>query len=144
MYLLDTNVVSELRLLPKNKANPNFVDWASQFPDDRIFYINSIVVMELERGVLLKQRKDPFQGNILANWLYNDILPNFSGRIFDVNKSVAHACSKLHVPDPKAENDAWIAATAIVHGMTIVTRNLSDFENMPVSLINPFEFKQPW
>ena len=67
MYLLDTNIISELRLLPKNRANANFVAWASQFPDDRIFYINSVVVMELERGVMLKQRKDPEQGNILAN-----------------------------------------------------------------------------
>lgn len=143
MYLLDTNIVSELRLLPKNRADANFVTWASQFPDDRIFYINSVVVMELERGVMLKQRKDPVQGNILANWLYNDILPSFSSRILDIDRAVAHVCSTLHVPNPKPENDAWIAATAIAYGMTLVTRNVKDFAGINVNTINPFEFIPP-
>lgn len=143
MYLLDTNIISELRLLPKNRANANFVAWASQFPDDRIFYINSVVVMELERGVMLKQRKDPEQGNILANWLYNEILPSFSGRILNIDKAVAHVCSSLHVPNPKPENDAWIAATAIAHGMTLVTHNVKDFNGINVDIIDPFKFTPP-
>ena len=101
MYLLDTNIISELRLLPKNRANANFVAWASQFPDDRIFYINSVVVMELERGVMLKQRKDPEQGNILANWLYNEILPSFSGRILTKRSLMSVHRSTFPTQNPK-------------------------------------------
>ena len=73
----------------------------------------------------------------------NEILPSFSGRILDIDKAVAHVCSSLHVPNPKPENDAWIAATAIAHGMTLVTHNVKDFNGINVDIIDPFKFTPP-
>jgi toxin FitB len=135
MFLLDTNVISELRV-PK-RADINMLAWASSQPVAAQF-LSSITVLELELGVLRMERKDAAQGAALRNWLDGQVLPQFAGRVLAFDQSVALRCAKLHVPDPRAERDAVIAATALVHGMTVVTRNTDDFKLTGVPLLNPW------
>jgi len=136
MFILDTNVVSELRQ-PK-KAHPNVLAWASTQPIAAQF-VSAITVLELELGVLQKERKDATQGAMLRKWLDGYVLPQFAGRILPLDHVVALRCARLHVPDPRAERDTIIAATALVHGMTVVTRNVDDFAATGVSLFNPWQ-----
>ena len=138
MYVLDTDVVSHLRRL--EKAHPNVVAWASNTPVTPHF-ISAITILELERGILSMERKDVAQGAILRAWMDGQILVRFSGRILPVDIDVAMRCAKLHVPDPKPERDAFIAATALVHGMTVVTRNVDDFKSTGVQILNPWEWE---
>lgn len=137
MFLLDTNVISELRKIRLGKADPHLEQWADSV-DAGSLHISAITVLELEIGILQLERKDPRQGALLRTWLDTLVLPEFNGRIFPVDTAVAQRCARLHVPDPRAERDALIAATALVHGMTVVTRNLADFETTGVPLLNPF------
>ena len=138
MYVLDTNVVSELRKASRSRANVHVVTWASKVnPGD--LYLSSITLMEIELAILLLQRRDPAQGSLLRNWMRGSLLSAFTGRILPITATVALACAKLHVPNPRSTKDAWIAATALVHGMTVVTRNVSDFEPMGVSMLNPWD-----
>jgi predicted nucleic acid-binding protein len=111
--------------------------WASTQPIAAQF-ISAITVLELEMGVLQKERKDAVQGAVLRQWLDGIVLPQFSGRILALDHIVALKCARLHVPDPRAERDALIAATALVHGMTVVTRNVEDFAGTGVSIFNPW------
>lgn len=138
MFVLDTNVVSELRKAKSGKADPRLVTWAQRQMPGQLF-ISAITVLELETGVLLIERRDPQQGSLLRAWLDDHVLPGFAGRILPVDSAVAQCCAQLHVPDPRAERDALIAATALVHGMTVVTRNVVDFLPTGVALINPWE-----
>jgi predicted nucleic acid-binding protein len=138
MYVLDTDVVSHLRR--PEKAHPNVVAWASNTPVT-LHFISAITLLELERGILSMERKDAAQGAILRAWMDSQILVRFSGRILPVDIAVAQRCAKLHVPDPKPERDALIAATALVHGMTVVTRNVNDFEPTGVEILNPWEWE---
>lgn len=135
MYLLDTNVVSELR--KGVNANKNVVSWAKDISTSSLF-LSVISVLELEIGILLKERKDPSQGAILRTWMNTHVLPAFSERIIYIDVAVAQSCAKLHVPDKRTERDALIAATALVHGMTIVTRNVKDFMEAGVEIYNPW------
>ncbi len=135
MFVLDTNVVSELRR--PEKANPKVMAWASTTPLTT-FFLSSITILELELGVQLMERKDAAQGMILRTWIDSQILPRFEGRILAIDTAIAQRCARLHVPDPRAERDALIAATALVHGMTVVTRNVDDFKPMGVQIFNPW------
>ncbi|MBV1703119.1 MAG: type II toxin-antitoxin system VapC family toxin [Hyphomicrobiales bacterium] len=137
MFILDTNVVSELRKIRSGRANPQVELWADSV-DAGSLHISAITVLELEIGILQFERKDPKQGELLRLWLTTLVLPAFSGRIIPVDTAVAQRCAHLHVPDPRAERDALIAATALVHGMTVVTRNVADFEPTGVPLLNPW------
>lgn len=137
LYLLDTNVVSELRKAKSGKADENVVAWANSVPAVRL-YLSVITVMELETGVLLVERRDPSQGALLRSWLNMHVLPAFVDRTLVVDTAVAQCCAKLHVPDPRSDRDAIIAATALVHGMTVVTRNIDDFKLTDVALLNPW------
>ena len=137
MFILDTNVVSELRKAKTGKADRSVVAWASSVSSGSLF-LSAITVLELETGVLQKERSDPVQGGLLRAWLESHVLPAFQGRVLPVDTAVALRCAKLHIPDPRAERDALIAATALVHGMTVVTRNVSDFVSTGVSLLNPW------
>lgn len=137
MFILDTNVVSELRKIRLGKADPHVERWADGVNAGTL-HISAITVLELEIGILQLERKDPRQGAILRIWLDRLVLPEFSGRIFPVDTAVAQRCASLHVPDPRAERDALIAATALVHGMTVVTRNIEDFEPTGALVINPW------
>lgn len=137
MYLLDTNVVSELRKAKTGKADPRVTAWAAKTSASEMF-LSAISVLELELGVLLVERRDGAQGAILRTWLDRHVLPAFEGRILPVDTAVAQRCARLHVPDPRAERDALIAATASVHGLTVVTRNISDFVATGVGLLDPW------
>lgn len=137
MYLLDTNVISELRKTKSGRADRNVIAWASGIPVSALF-VSAINILELELGVLLAERRDPLQGRMLRTWLESQVVPAFEGRILAVDTAVAQRCAGLHVPDPHADRDALIAATASVHGLTVVTRNTADFEPMGVKLLNPW------
>lgn len=135
MYLLDTNVISELR---KPTADKNVVAWANTVIAPRLF-ISAITLKELETGVLRMERRDPQRGKVLRTWLKRHVMPAFDARILPVDVAVALRCASLHVPDNANESDALIAATALVHGLTVVTRNVGDFTSSGVALINPWE-----
>ncbi len=137
-FLLDTNVVSELRKAKTGKADPGVTAWASAVTTGSL-YLSAITLLELETGVLQIERRDPAQGLVIRSWLDGQVLPAFAGRILAVDASIALRCARLHVPDRLAERDALIAATALVHGMTVVTRNVSDFETSGVDLLNPWQ-----
>lgn len=138
MYLLDTNIVSELRKAKSGKTNTNVVRWANDVSTSCL-YISVITVLELETGILLRERKDPTQGAVLRSWLNTHVLPAFSERTIAMDTAIAQCCAKLHVPDPRSDRDAIIAATALVHGMTVVTRNTKDFVSTGVELLNPWK-----
>ena len=137
MFVLDTNVVSELRRAKAGKADKNVTAWALSVPLGGLF-LSAITILELETGVLLVERRDPAQGAILRAWLDSHVLPAFAGRVLAVDSAVAQRCARLHVPDPCADRDALIAATALVHGMTVVTRNVADFKSTGVLILNPW------
>ena len=125
MYLLDTNVVSELRKAKSGKADAGVIAWAAGLPASELF-LSAISVLELEMGVLLVERRDAAQGVVLRSWLDKHVLPAFADRILPVDAAVARRCARLHVPDPRAERDALIAATALVRKLTVVTRNIGE------------------
>lgn len=85
------------------------------------------------------ERRDPSQGAVLRSWLNAHVLPVFSERILYLDVAVAKRCAKLHIPNPRSDRDAIIAATALVHGMTVVTRNVNDFNQTGVEILNPWE-----
>jgi len=136
MYLVDTNVISELR--NPAKANRNVKNWEIGV-DPSLVFMSTISVLELELGVRLMERRDVQQGKALRAWLDRRVLPAFAGRILPIDTEVALRCAALHVPNPRSYRDALIAATASVHNMTIVTRNVADFEPTGVALLNPWE-----
>lgn len=137
MFLLDTNVISELRKARAGTANPNVVAWANSV-EASVLFISAITVLELEQGVLLVERRDAKQGMALRAWLDGQVMPEFSSRTLPIDADIARRCAGLHVPDPRVERDALIAATALVHGLTVVTRNIADFDKTGVRLINPW------
>jgi len=137
MYLLDTNVVSELRKSADGRINKGVQSWAEAiFPE--LMFISAITILELEIGVLQIERRDKKQGAVLRRWLNQNVLPAFSDRVLPVDLAVAQRCASLHVPNPKSERDAMIAASAIESRMTIVTRNVSDFSQSGVKVFDPW------
>ena len=136
MFLLDTNVISELRKLGDGKADARVVAWVAG-RDAASFYISALTLMELEIGILRIERRDAGQGDRLRTWMERHVLPEFLERTLPVDSAVALKCARLHVPDPLAERDALIAATAMVHGMTVVTGNVADFEATGAAIVDP-------
>jgi predicted nucleic acid-binding protein len=139
MFVLDTDVVSELRKVEAGKGHRQLAAWSGQVGAGETF-LAAITILELELGILLLERKDKRQGAILRAWIDTRVLPEFEGRVLPIDVAVAQRCAKLHVPDPRPVRDALIAATALVHGMTVVTRNVRDFEPMGVEILNPWEW----
>ena len=135
MFLLDTNVVSELR---KTQADPAVVACARSVPAYKL-YISAITLLEIETGILRLERRDPGQAATLRNWLEVHVMAAFAGRVLSVDGAVARRCARLHVPDRSNECDALIAATALVHDMTVVTRNTRDFAFSGAPVLNPWE-----
>ena len=138
MYLLDTNVISELRKAKSGKANNKVVAWAESVSTSSLF-LSVISILEIETGILLVERRDPAQGAILRTWLNHHVLPAFSERLLPIDLAIAQRCAQLHIPDPRSDRDALIAATALVHGMTVVTRNTKDFLGSAVKLLDPWQ-----
>ncbi|HEV8239786.1 MAG TPA: type II toxin-antitoxin system VapC family toxin [Thermoanaerobaculia bacterium] len=136
-YLLDTNVVSELRKAKAGKADPAVAAWAARVPAASLF-ISVVTVQELEIGVLLVERRDAPQGRVLRAWLKDYVFPAFADRILPIDVAVARRSATLHVPDPRPVRDALIAATALVHGLSVVTRNIVDFEGTGAKVLNPW------
>ena len=130
--------MSEIRKVQSGKANHNVAAWEVSIPPTLTF-ISVITVMEVELEALLMERRDPAQGAVLRGWLEDKLLPTFAGRVLPVDTIIARRCARLHVPDPQAERDAMIAATALVHGMTVVTRNAADFRPSGVPVLNPWD-----
>lgn len=137
MYLLDNNVISELRKIKSGKINIGVMHWIKDKPRNQLFTCD-IVIMELYRGVLLKAQKDPIQAKHLKDWFDNFVMPYFQDRILSINHEISLICASFHVPNPRAENDTWIASIAKQHNLTLVTRNEKDFINLPINIINPF------
>lgn len=137
MYLLDTNVVSELRKVRAGKADQHVAEWADSVDADDL-YLSVMTIHELEVGVLLAERRDPPQGAVYRAWLNGHVLTAFADRILAVDAVVAQRSARLHVPNPRPIRDGLIAATAMVHGMTVVTRNVADFEPTGVATLNPW------
>ncbi|MNK07259.1 Toxin FitB [compost metagenome] len=138
MYVLDTNVVSELRKVRLGKVEAKVSAWTESV-DAADLFVSAITILELELGVLAMERKDAAQGAMLRSWLEQHVLPEFSGRTLPVDTAVALRCARLHVPDKRGERDALIAATALVHGMAVVTRNVADFKPTGVTVVNPWD-----
>lgn len=141
MYLLDTNVVAELRIAKSRKADQKVLAWANRVSPGSLF-LSVITVLELEVGTLLMERRDPTQGAVLRFWLNTHVFPAFRDSILSVDTAVAQRCARLHVPDPRPDRDTLIAATALVHGMTVVTRNVDDFVPTGVNVLNPWAYTQ--
>ncbi len=137
MYLLDTNVISELYKAGDGKADANVSAWLSA-NNSGDFYVSPITLFEIEVGILRSERRDAIKGAQLRRWMTDRIIPEFEGRVLPIDVAVAFRCAGLHVPFTKSDNDAWIAATALVYDMTVVTRNTSDFETTGVKLLNPW------
>jgi predicted nucleic acid-binding protein len=136
MYLLDTNVISELRL--GQRADTHVREWVRARPRATL-YISVITLLEIEQGILLKARRDALQGERLHTWFRHQVIPDFERRTLTVDAAVALAAAGLHVPNPAPERDALIAATALVHGLAVATRNLSDFAS-----VNGLRTVSPW
>ena len=136
MYILDTNVISELR--KGSKAQRSVRTWAQGLLAAN-FDLSAVSILELEIRILLVERRDRKQGEILRAWIDSHVLPSFSGRILAIDTLVAQRCAALHVPNPRSDRDALIAATALVHGMTVVTRNVSHFQATGVVVVNPWQ-----
>jgi predicted nucleic acid-binding protein len=136
VFLLDTNVLSELRR--KNRTDPNVAAWADRIPASDM-YLSVITILEIEIGTQSLARRDSRQGAILRTWIDKSVLPAFEGRILPVDTAVAQRCALLHLPTRRAEADCLIAATALVHRLKVVTRNVSHFDPMGVPTLNPWE-----
>jgi toxin FitB len=137
MFLLDTNVVSEMRKIVPGRADRNVASWVGRQHSAKL-YVSVMTVYELEIGVRRIDRRDPRQGAVLLEWLDRHVLQAFDGRILPVDTTIALRSAQLHVPDPFPIGDGLIAATALVHGMTVVTRNVADFVATGVPVFNPW------
>jgi predicted nucleic acid-binding protein len=138
MFVLDTTVVSELRKAKAGKANKGVEDWARNVPAVLMF-LSAVTLYELEHGVLLAERRDPPKGETLRKWLDSHVMTAFAERILPIDGPIARHAAALHVPDPAPLRDSLIAASALAHGMTVVTRNVSDFERF-----SELEVLDPW
>lgn len=136
MFLLDTNVVSELRR--PHRADPRVVGWARRIPPEDMF-LSAVTILELDIGALRLERRDARQAGFIRRWIEDRVLTAFADRILAVDTAVARRCASLHVPNPRAYRDSLIAATALVHGLTVATRNRADFQPMAVPVLNPWE-----
>lgn len=138
MYLLDTNIVSESRKLGTPRVDPVAARWLDRI-DVAQTLLSTMTIFELERGVRQMERRDATQGLVLRRWMNDQVMATYEARILPMTGAVALICAGLHIPDPRAERDAWIAATAIDAHLSLATRNVDDFSAMGVTLVNPFD-----
>ena len=137
-YLLDTNVLSELRKVGDGKADANVTKWVGA-QDSNDLFISAITILEIERGILTIQRRDAAQGSRLRGWMDSRVRPEFAERVLPIDDAIATRCAHLHIPGRRNEADALIAATALVHGLTVVTRNVQDFDDTGVIIVDPWQ-----
>jgi predicted nucleic acid-binding protein len=135
-YLIDTNIASELR--KAHRAHPLVSSWSSHLAQTDMF-LSIMTIMEIEAGHLRLASKDPVRAKLFREWLHLQIIPDYEGRILTADLEVALQLAALHVPTKRSERDAILAATALVHGLVVVTRNVKDFTGTGVKLLNPFE-----
>ncbi|WP_298047215.1 type II toxin-antitoxin system VapC family toxin [uncultured Cardiobacterium sp.] len=138
MYLLDTNIISELKKLDSGKIHPQVQRWAYSINLMQT-KISVVSIIEIRTGILSLARKDQAQAASLDNWFTNRLLPAYRTRTLSVETEVALICAQLHISAKRPINDAYIAATAIAHNLTPVTRNVRDFQGLPLMLENSFE-----
>lgn len=137
-YLLDTNVLSELRKVGDGKADANVTKWVGA-QDSNDLFISAITILEIERGILTIQRRDAAKGSRLRGWMDSRVRPEFAERVLPIDDAIATRCAHLHIPDRRNEAAALIAATALVHGLTVVTRNVQDFDDTGVIVVDPWQ-----
>lgn len=136
MYLIDTNVLSAMRR--QDKAEPQFAAWVkTTIPED--MFISALTLFEIKVGALRIIRRDPKQGRDLERWITEFVLKAFESRILPIDAAVSLRCATLHVPDPRPNIDSLIAATALEHRLTVVTRNIADFKPLGVTILNPWQ-----
>jgi predicted nucleic acid-binding protein len=133
-FLLDTNIISEIR--KRNRANPNVARWVAHTPVEEIG-TSVIVLAEIRRGIELKRRSDPEQARSLDQW-YAQMRTKLGERVLPIDEPIGDAWALLSIPDPPPLIDGLLAATAKVHGLTLVTRNVDDIASTGVPLLNPF------
>jgi predicted nucleic acid-binding protein len=133
-FLVDTNVLSELR--KRERGHPNLYAWTETTGWSAI-HTSWVAIAEIKRGVELIRRRDKPQGIVLQAWL-TEILDRLHDRILPVDRAVAEVWADLMVPNPRPPLDALIAATARAHGLTLVTRNVRDFADCGVTLLDPW------
>ncbi len=142
MYLLDTNVISELRKARATNAHRGVTEWATDVPA-ALMFVSVISIHELEHGVLLAERSDPTKGKLLRTWLDDSVIPAFADRILTVDLPVVRRAARVHVPDPAPFRDALIGATAFVNGMVLVTRNVRDFDRFAdLEVFDPWTYER--
>lgn len=135
-YLVDTNVVSELRKSDA-RVDSRVRAWAEARRPDELC-LSVISVLEIQIGIARLQRRDPDRAARLATWFSEGVLVAFDRRMLPIDLPVALRAAELHVPDPRPERDALIAATALVHSLIVATRNVADFAPMGVEIVDPW------
>lgn len=139
MYLLDTNVISEIRKIKNGKANQGVVDWFFATPLNKLF-LNDIVLLEVKQGALLaRHNRDLIKAEMLDDWADNQLPKQFGERILPITRQICLIASTLHIPNPRDRHDALIGATALAHNLILVSRNQKDFKNIDgLKFFNPF------
>lgn len=133
-YLVDTNFLSELRR--GSRADPGVVRWLNSVPTDD-WAVSVVTDYELEVGLLGLQRRDPTQASELRRWV-TDVRESYESRLLPVTSEIGRVCATIQVPNRRQLPDALIAATALHHGLTVITRNARDFDVPGLAVINPF------
>jgi predicted nucleic acid-binding protein len=132
-FLLDTNVVSEIR----RGRDPNVAAWAAEVTDADL-YLSVLTLGDIRKGIERLRGRDPVQTDVFATWL-EQLRDHFADRILPIDDRVADECGRLNAPAERKTVDSLIAATARVHNLTVVTRNTGDFEGCDVALRNPWQ-----
>lgn len=135
--LLDTVAVSEFRKIPLGRANPTFAAWA-RTADGAEMHLSVVSVQELEFGIRRLEQRDRARAETMRSWLVAQVIPAFSDRVIGIDVAIARRAASLHVPRTRPALDALIAATALVRGLAVVTRNERDFVGAGVAVINPW------
>ena len=138
MYLLDTETAAELRKASMRRGDQSLRDWAGSV-DVKDVYLSAITLQELEMGVRLSERDDPKRGAVLRDWMSRQVLHHLSARVLPINTAIALKAAELHGQRARTLSHAFIAATASVQGLSVVTRKVASFSDMGVSIVNPWQ-----